>query len=211
MNRFLFFLITIFLFVFLPLIGDFTLLSDQRVLYTILAICILNFTQPSLKEREAEKNKKGDKNTVMLIVFATGLSVSIPIIDWAYFSHHTIDNLFFSIGIIVNLAGLFFRAWSIRILGRHFTATVQIKDDHLLIQKGPYKVVRHPSYTGALVAILGISIIFQSWIGLISCVFLMGYAYYNRISAEEEELGHYFGNSYQEYSKRTYRMIPFIW
>jgi protein-S-isoprenylcysteine O-methyltransferase Ste14 len=96
-------------------------------------------------------------------------------------------------------------------LGKFFTATVQIKDDHQLIQGGPYQIVRHPSYTGAFLAILSSSMILNSWIGFIIAFIAMSLAYYVRIGIEERELIGKFQDRYIEYKKKTKMIIPYVW
>ena len=211
MNRFTFFLASIAVFVVVPLLGAPELLLRPEVLYVIVSIAILNFSQPALGKEEAASHKSSDKNTVVLVILCTGLSVAVPIIDFAYFSSAPVNVVRIAAGALVNLLGLALRAWAILILGRYFTATVQIQNEHQLVRSGPYKLLRHPSYTGAFVAIVGISVVLASWIGVLSSVVLMSVAYYFRVKAEETEMRSFFGSEYEKYSKGTYKLIPLIW
>jgi protein-S-isoprenylcysteine O-methyltransferase Ste14 len=96
-------------------------------------------------------------------------------------------------------------------LGKNFTATVKITKEHELIKTGPYKVIRHPSYLGALIAIIGCPVFLNNTYTIfISCIAMM-IAYYFRINVEEKTLSNHFGEFYEDYKKTTYRLLPLIW
>ena len=140
------------------------------------------------------------------------ISTIVPIIDWAYFSSTeapvTIGTI---VGFIILWTGVLLRNYSIKLLGKHFTATIQLQSDHRLVTSGPYGIIRHPSYLGALLAIVGIAIFLNSFIGVIVAFIAMMIAYTVRISAEEKVLKGLFGSVYIEYQKRTKKLIPFLW
>jgi protein-S-isoprenylcysteine O-methyltransferase len=111
-------------------------------------------------------------------------------------------------GLAVMWAGLALRAWSIHHLGGLFSAVVVIERDHRLVTTGPYRYLRHPSYTGALVAALGFGIALGHWTSVLVLLagWATGIAY--RIRVEEAALRGAFGRDYDEYSARTRRLIP---
>jgi len=111
-------------------------------------------------------------------------------------------------GLVVMWAGLALRAWSIHHLGGLFRAIVVIQPDHRLVTTGPYRYLRHPSYTGALVAALGFGIALGHWTSAVILVggWAIGIAY--RIRVEETVLHGAFGAAYEEYCARTRRVIP---
>ena len=111
-------------------------------------------------------------------------------------------------GLVVMWAGLALRAWSIHHLGGLFRAIVVIQPDHRLVTTGPYRYLRHPSYTGALVAALGFGIALGHWTSAVILVggWAIGIAY--RIRVEEAVLRGAFGAAYEVYSARTRRVIP---
>ena len=67
------------------------------------------------------------------------------------------------LAVVLFVAGLILRWWAIITLGRFFTVDVTIEKDHELIQRGPFRVVRHPSYTGVLLAFVGVALSFRNW------------------------------------------------
>jgi protein-S-isoprenylcysteine O-methyltransferase Ste14 len=108
------------------------------------------------------------------------------------------------------LTGLAFRLWAIRHLGKFFTVDVSIQEDHRIIQDGPYCLVRHPSYSGAMLAMVGIACLTFNWLGFVVIVACCLTAYSIRISVEESVLMNNFGEDYRQYAARTKRMIPWI-
>jgi protein-S-isoprenylcysteine O-methyltransferase Ste14 len=114
-------------------------------------------------------------------------------------------------GLAVMWAGLGLRIWSIHHLGGLFRAVVVIQRDHRLVTTGPYRCLRHPSYTGALVAAFGFGIALGHWTSVLILVvgWAVGIAY--RIRVEEAALRDAFGRAYEEYSARTPRLIPMLY
>jgi protein-S-isoprenylcysteine O-methyltransferase Ste14 len=195
----------------LPLSGKPDLILEYKNITIMLAIFATWVTQPPISKKETLENKNRDKFSVLLIIIMSILSVAVSIIDWAYFSNAQ-DNLLLSvIGLFIITTGIIFRIWAIHALGKHFTPTVQIKEDHRLITSGPYSVVRHPSYLGAMWAMVGTSVFLISIIGIIISFGCMFYAYYIRIATEERALSELFGKEYGEYQKKVKKLIPFIW
>lgn len=121
------------------------------------------------------------------------------------------DRFIGLIGFRLLVFGIFIRWTAIRTLGRLFTGVVTIKDDHPLIRHGLYRYVRHPSYTGALVAHLGLGLSFVSLVSLaLSTIpFLIATTY--RIRVEEHALRQKFGEAYVTYSEETWRLVPWFY
>jgi len=116
-----------------------------------------------------------------------------------------------AIGLSLLIIGILIRGNAIRGLGKYFTGIVQIKDDHILIRTGPYKYVRHPAYTGALLAHLGLGLSFSNWFALgFSTIPFMAVAIY-RMQVEERALQEAFGSEYVAYSQTSKRLIPGIY
>jgi len=116
----------------------------------------------------------------------------------------------FSLGIVLIILGIILRQWSMAILGKFFSAVVGIQKDQQVIEKGPYKYVRHPSYSGALIIFIGLGLALQSWAAVITLTLLFIIAYGYRIYVEEKALISELGEPYIEYKKRTKRLIPYM-
>lgn len=124
---------------------------------------------------------------------------------------HTDSSLPVIMGLAIMVSGLVIRWMAIHTLGRYFTRTVTIQNDHRIIQNGLYKHLRHPSYAGALLAHLGLGLAFTNWLsfGLIFTPILLAALY--RMCVEEEALLAVFGSEYLEYIKKTKRLIPNVY
>jgi protein-S-isoprenylcysteine O-methyltransferase Ste14 len=196
----------------LPLIGKPELIFHYKNLVIIAGnVCIWLF-HPAVSGKETSENKNYDRYSVLLIISMSLISTIIPVLDWAYFSNPNESNTLETfIGFIFICLGVGLRNYSIHILGRHFTPTIQLQKDHELITEGPYSIIRHPSYTGALMALVGGALWLNSSIGIISAIIAMMLAYTIRINAEEKVLKGLFGNVYSDYQKNTKRIIPFVW
>jgi len=108
-------------------------------------------------------------------------------------------------------AGLALRWYSIIYLGRYFTVNVAIHSGHDVIDTGPYARIRHPSYTGALLAFLGLALTLTNWVSLAVIVVPIFWAFSRRISTEETALASALGSPYINYMRRTKRLAPFIY
>ena len=119
-------------------------------------------------------------------------------------------GLFFA-GIALMLSGVAFRWYSIRVLGPYFTRQVAVQPGQTVVQHGPYRWIRHPSYSGALLTLLGLGLVFTNWLSLLGvvAVALLGYSY--RVRVEEQTLVQELGEPYRAYVRRTKRFIPFLY
>jgi protein-S-isoprenylcysteine O-methyltransferase Ste14 len=116
----------------------------------------------------------------------------------------------FSSGVALMLAGVIFRWYSAGILGKFFTFDVAINARHVLIERGPYRFIRHPSYCGALISILGFGFALGNWISLAVSFLCLAIAYGYRIPVEESAMIHAFGDEYKQYQRNTWRLVPFV-
>ena len=113
-------------------------------------------------------------------------------------------------GIALMLAGLAFRFYAMATLGKFFTYNVAIQSGQTLIEDGPYRYIRHPSYTGAIIVLIGFGLALGNWAGLLALLGVMALAYAYRISVEETALVRALGDRYKQYMTRTQRLIPFL-
>src|SRR5215467_2847145 len=119
--------------------------------------------------------------------------------------------ILFWLGILLMYTGIALRLYAIIVLGVFFTTTVAVAAEQPVIEGGPYRLIRHPSYTGFLLILLGFGLsLTNNWLSLlviIGCV-LIGFSY--RIWVEEHVHKAQLGQRYQEYMRRTKRLIPFV-
>jgi len=115
------------------------------------------------------------------------------------------------VAVVLFAAGLILRWWSIVTLGRFFTVDVTIEKDHELVERGPFRWVRHPSYTGVLLAFLGWALTLRNWAAIAVVLVPIFVALVRRMNVEEEALSKALGVRYREYIRRTKRLMPGIY
>jgi protein-S-isoprenylcysteine O-methyltransferase Ste14 len=113
--------------------------------------------------------------------------------------------------LLAEILGGALRYWSIKTLGHFFTASVLVTDSQKIITGGPYKILRHPSYTGGLLTVVGTPLVLENTYSVFLTLFLMILAYAFRIKAEEKAMIKTFGNFYRTYQQNTRKLIPLLW
>jgi len=123
-------------------------------------------------------------------------------------------TLITAVGLAILLAGLALRLTAILTLRRFFTTRVTIRRDQPIVQHGVYRRIRHPSYTGLMMAFLGLGLAlaaYGSWLSFFALLLPILAALLYRISVEERALREAFGPAYVEYARRTRRLVPCVW
>jgi protein-S-isoprenylcysteine O-methyltransferase Ste14 len=116
----------------------------------------------------------------------------------------------FLVGLAAILLGVALRWYAIRVLGRYFTRDVAVMRDQAVVMEGPYRLIRHPAYTGTFLTMLGVGLAMTNWASLavlLLCVFL---GHFYRVRVEELALLQTIGQPYSEYMRRTKRFIPWV-
>jgi protein-S-isoprenylcysteine O-methyltransferase Ste14 len=132
------------------------------------------------------------------VAFAFGLGGYLPL--WTL-----------PIGVVLAVLGLSIRGWALRTLGRFFTMPITIAEDHQIVRRGPYRWIRHPSYTGGFLTALAMPLLLGSWPGLLVTLAACSAVYVYRIGREEAALVGRFGDAYREYAATTSRLIPGVY
>lgn len=114
-------------------------------------------------------------------------------------------------GIVLIVLGAGIRAWAIASLGRFFQYQIEIQSGHHVVTSGPYRLVRHPSYTGITLAIIGFALGCGDVYGLLATVVLAAVGLTARIRAEERQLAEALGREYQDFAGHRKRLIPGVW
>jgi protein-S-isoprenylcysteine O-methyltransferase Ste14 len=186
----------------------------MKYIFEILWMCWL-LSEILLNRLVRSKNtnsKELDKNSLNLIWIAIVGSMTLGIVSASYWVVPIIStNLLLYSGSVLILAGMVIRFTAIRSLGKFFTVDLAIQGDHRLIQAGLYKYIRHPSYSGSLLSFVGFSLSLNNWLSLIIIMLPILVTFINRINIEEKLLHKQFGSEYEEYTKRTKRLIPLIY
>jgi protein-S-isoprenylcysteine O-methyltransferase Ste14 len=176
-----------------------------------VAALVVYATQPT--PTRAELAARGDRKSALLIVLSANICTLSPIIEYvarARWSPEP-DSLVIVIGGTMLFLGVGLRVWAIRTLASAFTAVVQTTAEQQLVERGPYRWLRHPSYTGVLFSLLGSALAFQSLAGLVTALTLMVPVYVYRIRIEEAALEKHFGEAYRTFAKARWALVPLLW
>ncbi|HEX5306181.1 MAG TPA: isoprenylcysteine carboxylmethyltransferase family protein [Dyella sp.] len=111
------------------------------------------------------------------------------------------------LGVLLLWAGVAFAIWARATLGRNWSAVVQVKRDHELVERGPYRWVRHPIYTGLLMAFLGTALALGEWRGLLGTA-IVGVSFWFKLKLEERWMREQFGVRYDDYMRRVKALVP---
>jgi protein-S-isoprenylcysteine O-methyltransferase Ste14 len=122
-----------------------------------------------------------------------------------------VDTVFGALGLALTLAGIAFAIWARLVLGGNWSGLVMgVREGHELVRTGPYAIVRHPIYTGLIVAMVGTALTvgtLPAYLGVAAG--LAGFLL--RISIEERVLAAEFGDGHAAYRQRTRKLVPFVW
>jgi protein-S-isoprenylcysteine O-methyltransferase Ste14 len=159
------------------------------------------------RHREGTKLETKDRRSGLLVLvgliaaiyLAFGLSLAgIAVLPgWLFYP-----------GIALMFGGIFLRQWSVALLGGFFSALVSVQEGQTIIRKGPYRYVRHPSYTGAIMIFTGIGLAILSWGAVLVLLLASCIVYGYRIHVEEKALVAKFGDEYVRYMAETKMLVP---
>jgi len=154
----------------------------------------------------AERSESGLSRTLhVLLVNLALMFIAAPI--YGLDRMLPVSTLFMSAGLAIEAIGLVLAIWARRHLGRHWSGEITIKVEHQLIRTGPYRLLRHPIYTGLLAMYVGLVLVTGEWLGLIG-LGLAALAYWRKIRLEERNLNEAFGADYDAYRRDTWALVP---
>jgi protein-S-isoprenylcysteine O-methyltransferase Ste14 len=166
------------------------------------------FLIPKLRGRGTTRVRR-DRGSAALILLTVWISLGIAL-SFGYGGILQLPDWFFYLGIFLMLLGIAVRQWAIAVLGRFFSLNVRVVDDHQVLDKGPYRWVRHPSYTGVLITFIGLSLAVQSLGALLVLLIVFTISFGYRMRVEEKTLLTELDDNYANYMKRTKRIIPYV-
>jgi protein-S-isoprenylcysteine O-methyltransferase Ste14 len=172
------------------------------------------------RRSRSKTGTKQDKSTLGMIWVVIGLSIAAGIFVarssflWdlgVWMFELPAGQAVAVVAIALFATGLILRWWAIVILGRFFTVDVTIERDHELVERGPFRFVRHPSYTGVLLAFVGWALTLRNWAAIGVVLVPIFVAFVRRMNVEEEALRGALAERYATYMRRTKRLIPGIY
>jgi len=198
----------------LPLLPHPEKIVSFPVFSLVLVAIILWGTQPPVTIKDGQENEGTDRSSIWLILISVVIIQLMVVLEWAYFRENFTAfrwDSFTVIGMILLFGGTVFRVWCIQTLGKHFTVAVETKSEQQLIKEGPYRLIRHPSYLGAYLAIVGSAVLLHAYFSILFAAVVMFLTYAYRIYVEESALVEHFGDAYREYRQETKKLIPFVY
>jgi protein-S-isoprenylcysteine O-methyltransferase len=165
-----------------------------------------------VRQRSRRTGAKGqDRGSLVLIILPAVLGIALACLDIVLRPYTPIADAWRWLGFACWALGLGLRRWAIAALGRFFTVDVSIHGEHQLIQNGPYRWLRHPSYTGFAMILAGIGLMTGHPLALALFLLPPAPGLFWRIRVEEGALRAAFGPTFEAYAKRTWRLIPAIY
>jgi protein-S-isoprenylcysteine O-methyltransferase Ste14 len=167
-----------------------------------------------LRIRERLQGRGGaarDHATRVLIGLTLGAAIAVAAVSATRATAPRFADPYRTAGLIVMWLGLAIRVWAIAALGRAFRTTVEVDRDQPVVSTGPFRWVRHPSYSGLLLIATGCGLAAGQWLALTVCATVPLPALLWRIHVEEAELTAVLGDRYRAYQARTKRLVPGLW
>jgi protein-S-isoprenylcysteine O-methyltransferase Ste14 len=179
-------------------------------IFVNLISCAFEFNQWAMRREEA---KKVDKGSLALLLIGSGAGLAALALAPAIFPAAAIRPapVAFAIGMVAYLVGFAVRRWSEMTLGSYFTFSVMTSPDQPVVTTGPYRIVRHPGYTGVVLVVLGVGAVSGNWFGLAGWAILVTMPLLYRIRVEETALVSALGDAYRSYAAVHKRLVPFVW
>ena len=175
-------------------------------------VLVLDFELVLVLRPEPSGSSRHDRlsGLILFICIFAGLSLSgrLASVRVLQLPGHHIWYLW--IGLAAMWSGIALRVWSVISLGRFFTPAVIIQSDHRVITAGPYRYLRHPSYSGAMLALLGYGLTPARALSLIALAACLAVGFGYRIWVEEAQLTTAMGDAYRDYARQTQRLVPFL-
>jgi protein-S-isoprenylcysteine O-methyltransferase len=183
--------------------------------YALLDICLI-FTEVRLaiSRRSAQSVKAGagaDAGSLRLLWIVITIALITGQLIRGNGPFFEPAGLWRWLGVGIFAGGLLWRTWAIRRLGRFFTVDVAIAQDHRVVSDGPYRWVRHPSYTGLLFEFAGIGVSLGSLPSLLIIMIPILAVLLYRVRVEEKALSAALGEDYRIYQSRTWRLLPLVY
>lgn len=191
-------------------------MSDAMIPYAAvkwlwIVFCSFWLLAAFFQKRDARRQSSGSRlmqMSVILLVLAPFLFEGRRVgLIYRHLYPHSLGVQYF--GVVLMVLGFGFAVWARFVLGRNWSGMVTVKEDHTLITGGPYAWVRHPIYTGVLLALLGTAFALGTILNLVE-VPVVAFALWLKLRTEEKFMLETFGEQYTAYGRRVKALIPHV-
>ncbi|CAN7332742.1 protein-S-isoprenylcysteine O-methyltransferase [Phyllobacterium sp. LjRoot231] len=194
-----------------------SLVSVGKILWVLHVVGWYMLRRP-FNRRARKMNLTVDRrkgaDTIRLAVSLTGLGI-IPAIyvmtGQPRFASHPASPILFVLGIVSGIVALILFRLTHKALGKMWSVSLQLKQDHKLITTGIYKRLRHPMYTAFWLMALTQALLLPNYVAGLAGLLGFGYLFFSRVGPEEEMMQEAFGEEYNRYRARTWRILPYVY
>ena len=157
--------------------------------------------------------RRAERWSLLVVIAAVvgGMLGGLELVHWHAASVGAAHWPLFVVGLVLMATGIFLRQWAILVLGRFFTVDVRIHPDQTVVDRGPYRWVRHPAYTGLVLFFVGVGLAVSNWASLLVLALVPTVGLLLRIHSEERALLAGLGEDYRRYATTHRRLFPGIW
>lgn len=185
-----------------------------RVLLQTTAVAFA-LSEVSIRLRSArhQEGSRVDQGSIVAVVAALAVGVLVAVWVAGAVPATAIPGGWapFAVGLVLMWLGIALRQWAVWTLGRFFTVVVRVTDEQTVVDRGPYAWVRHPSYTGLLLTLLGLGLALGNWLSVLALVVVPTIGLVVRIRVEERALLTALGEPYRAYAEHRRRLLPGVW
>ncbi len=198
--------------VILPLLGNGEILRALHIRVMIVFAFLASIFQPAYNPVTIAA-RRDDRGTGAQIIWSVYITQLAAILECAYMRYpESVEWDIAAIAALVFMSlGLALRTWAVVALGDFFTMHLAIQEKHTVIRRGPYSIVRHPSYLGAFILYSSTTLFLHAWFSLVFALPALTLAFLRRIYYEEEMLKKEFGDVYKTYQSQVKKCIPWVW
>jgi protein-S-isoprenylcysteine O-methyltransferase Ste14 len=192
----------------LPFVGSYAIVFWALYLATFVPEYLL------IRKVRRQRPARQDRGSTRVIMIATPFGVTIAFMCAFALPGATLVSgraALFWIGIAVLAVGALVRQHCFRMLGASFKPIVDVQSEQVIVERGVYRFLRHPSYAAAVLIFLGIGLVLTNWVSLLVILATVATVYGYRIHVEEAALLSTLGDPYRKYMARTKRIVPFVW
>ena len=166
------------------------------------------------KRASVETNAKGSREYWRMAIAGSGLGILPALYLWTSlldFADRSASWLLIAAGLICGTGALAMFVLTHKALGKLWSVSLQLKQEHRLVTQGIYEKLRHPMYTGFWLMALAQALFLANWIAGLSGLIGFGILFFSRIGPEEKMMEAAFGDEYRAYQRRSWRVIPHVW
>jgi protein-S-isoprenylcysteine O-methyltransferase len=185
----------------------------HNILATIWTVFWVLWILPAVfGKRTVRRQSSGSRILQLILLLAAYVLIVDSGHDWGWLNLRVVraGSTSTAAGYALLFGGMLFAGWARLFLGGNWSSNVALKQDHTLVRSGPYRIVRHPIYTGLLAALLGTAIA----LGELRCflgVLLAAIAWKIKSMSEETLMVEQFGDQYARYREQVKGLVPYLW